>query len=198
MNALLNKFPQKIRIDNVDYEINSDYRNCLKIIMAYEDDGLTIEEKHYIMLKRLYRTMPENIEQALEKGILFLNCGEPDKNENDIKKRVYSFDKDYKYIYSAVSQTHNIDLESIVYLHWWKFVFLFMDVDKDCTFSFLVSLRDRKNKGKLDKEERRLWMDIRETVDLDYTNEPEEESEFMKLYNESVGDADAQQQVMED
>lgn len=191
MNALLNKFPTKIRIDNTDYEVNSDYRNCLKIILAFEDEELTIEEQYYIMLNLLYKEMPENIELAIEKAILFLNCGE--EYEALESKRTYSFNKDSKYIYSAMNQTHNIDLESIEYLHWWKFVFLFMDVDKDCTFSYITSLRYKKNNGKLDNFDKKIWIEMREIVDLDYSNEDEEESEFMRLLN--GGDADAQ--VME-
>ena len=191
MNALLNKFPTKIRIDNTNYEINSDYRNCLKIILAFEDDELTIEEQYFIMLNLLYKEMPENIELAIEKAILFLNCGE--EYEVSDSKRTYSFNKDSKYIYSAMNQTHNIDLESIEYLHWWKFVFLFMDVDKDCTFSYITSLRYKKNNGKLDNYDKKIWVEKREIVDLDYSSEDEEEREFMKLLN--GGDADAQ--VME-
>jgi hypothetical protein len=191
MNALLNKFPTKIRIDDTDYEINTDYRNCLKIILAFEDDELTIEEQYFIMLNLLYKEMPENIELAIEKAILFLNCGKG--YEVSDSKRTYSFNKDSKYIYSAMNQTHNIDLESIEYLHWWKFVFLFMDVDKDCTFSYITSLRYKKNNGKLDNYDKKIWVEMREIVDLDYSCEDEEESEFMKLLN--GGDADAQ--VME-
>lgn len=191
MNALLNKFPTKIRIDNIDYEINSDYRNCLKIILAFEDDELTVEEQYYIMLSLLYKKMPENIELAIEKAILFLNCGK--EYEVSESRRTYSFSKDSEYIYSAMNQTHNIDLESIEYLHWWKFVFLFMDVDKDCTFSYITSLRYKKNNGKLDNYDKKIWIEMREIVDLDYSSEDEEESEFMKLLN--GGDADAQ--VME-
>lgn len=197
MNALLNRFPTKIKIEEQIIDIDSDYRNCLKIIMAYEDDDLSIEEKHYIMLKRLYKKIPDNIELAIEKGLLFLNCGKEDEEASEkIKKRVYSFDKDGEYIYSAINQTHNIDLESIEYLHWWKFVFFFMDVKQDCTLSYIISLRDKKNRGKLDKDEKQTWFKMRKILDLDYVIEkPEDDdSDFMKLWNnESVGDADAQQ-----
>ncbi len=185
MNVLLNKFPTKIRIDDEIYSVKSDFRNCLKIIMAYEDDTLTLEEKYCILLKRLYNTVPKKIEEAIRKGVLFLNCGKEDSsNINDNVKRVYSFNKDGEYIYSAINQTHNTDLESIEYLHWWKFVFFFMDVDKDCTLSYLTSLRDKKNKGKLDKEEKNIWYTMRKILDLDYIpDEEQEESDFMKKWN---------------
>lgn len=194
MNKIYNKFPTKIKIDNEIYDINSDFRNCLKIIMAYEDKNLTELEKAYILLKRLYLQTPTNVEKAIEKGIYFLDCAKEYRSDRDEPSmaRVYSFNKDYSYIYSAMKQTHNVDLESINYLHWWKFVFLFMDVNKDCTFSYLVSLRDKKNKGKLDKEEKKIWGQLREIVDLDYTQEEEEKDDFLKKYEEGI-DADVLQ-----
>lgn len=190
MNILLKKFPTKLKVGNKIYEINSDFRNCLAIISAYEDESLTIQEKYYILLKRLYKKMPDDIEEAIKKAVLFLNCGKEVSNDEDTK-RLYSFNKDGEVIYSAVSQTHDIDLESIEYLHWWKFVFFFMDVDKDCTFSYILSLRQKKNKGKLDKEEKRVWIDMRETLDLDYNPDEEfEDNEFMQKLKR--GEADAQ------
>ncbi len=194
MNKIYSKFPTKIKIDNDIYDINSDFRNCLKIIMAYEDEDLTESEKNYILLKRLYLQMPTNKEKAIERGIYFLDCAKEYKSStNELTKRVYSFNKDYSYIYSAMKQTHDVDLENIDYLHWWKFVFLFMDVNKDCTFSYLVSLRDKKNKGKLDKEEKKAWGQLREIVDLDYVREEEEEkNDFLRKYEEG-SNADAQQ-----
>ena len=59
-----------------------------------------------------------------------------------------------------------------------------MDVDKDCTLSYLTSLRDKKNKGKLDKEEKNIWYTMRKILDLDYIpDEEQEESDFMKKWN---------------
>ena len=108
MNILLNKFPTKIKVGKEICDIDSDFRNCLRIIMAYEDTDLTISEQYYIMLKRLYKTIPNDIEEAIKKGILFLNCGKDNDDISDNTKRVYRFDKDAEYDYSAINQTHNI------------------------------------------------------------------------------------------
>ena len=64
MNPLINKLPTKIKVGDEVIEINADFRNCLKIIIAYEDNDLTIQEKHLIMLKLLYKTMPKDIEKG--------------------------------------------------------------------------------------------------------------------------------------
>lgn len=69
-------------------------------------------------------------------------------------------------------------------MHWWKFVFLFSDVHSETTFASIVSLRDKKNRGKLTKEERAIYGRAREILDLDYTNQPtDEERDFMRRLN---------------
>lgn len=190
MNPLINKFPTKIELNGKVYEINTDFRNCLKIILAFEDDDLTIEEKYYIMLQRLYGCVPKNQEEAIRKAILFLDCGEEQKDESD-KPRIYSFSKDAKYIYSAIEMSSNgLDLENIEYLHWWKFYYKFFDINKDTTFSNIISLRDKKNHGKLTEEEKNIFIESREILDLDYQTEPsEEESKFMNLFNGDGGES---------
>lgn len=184
MNILTESFPTKIKIENEIYEINYDFKNCIRIIEAYEDDDLTIQEKHFIMLNRLYKTVPKNVEQAIIKGIKFLNCGEEGTKDTKELSRIYSFEKDAKYIFSAMHQTHHVDL-SIDNMHWWKFCSLFLDIGKDTTFSNILNLRQKKNRGKLSKEEKKLYADSRDILDLNYQKEDSEEvSEFMNLLND--------------
>ena len=185
MNPLIDRFPTKIKVDSETIEINSDYRNCLRIILAFEDEDLTIQEKYEIMLKRLYKIMPKNIEEAINQAITFLDCGKKVQG-NNIEQRVYSFKKDASFIFSSMSSTHNIDLNEIPYLHWWKFVYLFMDVRKDCTFSNIIYYRQKANAGKLDKSEKEVYRRSYKILSLNYDEEEnasEEEDEFMKKFN---------------
>lgn len=190
MNPLIDKFPTKIKLDDEILSINTDFRNCLKIILAFEDENLTTEEKYYIMLMRLYGKIPNNQEEAIKKAILFLDCGEDKSLKNEDKPRLYSFSKDAKYIYSAIEMSSlGIDLENVEYLHWWKFYYKFFDIKEGTTFSNIISLRDKRNKGKLTKEEKKVFIDSKEILDLEYSNEPsEEESKFMKLFNDGGED----------
>ena len=183
MNVLLDKFPTKALIDGKVYELNTDFRSCLKIILAFEDEELFDDEKIEIMLLNLYgENIPDNIEEAIRKALYFLDCGETeDENKVGNRKnatRLYSFTKDAKYIYSAIKQTHGIDLENIEYLHWWKFVYLFFD------------LRNRKKKGKLNKEERRIYIQLYDILELDNKPQLTEEEQkkvdkFMSLLEEA-------------
>lgn len=186
MNVLIDKLPTRIKIGDKIYGINADFRNCIRIIQAFEDEDLSIMDKYEILIRRLYKEIPHNITCAIERGVEFLDLGKKPNSNKATPKRVYSFEKDAQYIYSAIRQTHQIDLEEVKFLHWWKFVFLFADISADCAFSNMVNLRDKRNRGRLSKEERAIFNRSREILDLNYEEEPsEEEKEFMRRLKES-------------
>ena len=181
MNVLTDKFPTKIKVNNKILNINSDFRNCIKIIEAFEDEELLDEEKILILIKRLYLDEVDSVdlEEAYKKGIKFLDLGEENKDEH-INKRIYAFGKDSNYIYTGIRQSHNIDLNSIDYLHWWNFVYLFLDIGQECMFNQIIYYRKRKNEGKLTKEEKKIYLSMRKLLDLEYIEESDEDDEFMK------------------
>lgn len=162
MNRLTSKAPEFVKIDDIEYKINTNFRDCLKIILAFEDVNLTQDEQVRVLLYNLYSNedgeLSEtlvNYQKAVELGIKFLDCGEnnTDKKDND-KPRVYSFSQDSKYINSAIlNKTNGVNLEMIDYLHWWTFVNYFMDMGES-QFSNIVHLREQHRKGKLTKEEK--------------------------------------------
>ena len=158
MSVLTEALPTSVEVDGRRYPIRSDYRVCLRIMEAFEDDALTSAEKQTVMLYLLYPEIPENAAGACEAA------------------------KDARYIFTGVLQTHGVDLENIEYLHWWKFCYLFMDLREDCFFSRIVYYRTRRDKGKLTPEEREYCRSIRDILDL--PRPPEDtavEDEFMRL-----------------
>lgn len=198
MNQLLDKFPTKIQLGNDILEINTDFRNCLNMIIMFEDKDLTKEEKIELMLKLLYKDLTkinqDNVEEAIRKGILFLDAGEEketteEEGEETPSKRVYSFNRDAKYIYSAIKKSHNVDLENIEYLHWWKFVYYFFDLDEKAFFSQMIYLRNQKNKGKLSKEEKVVYANLEDILELDNSEQyTEEEQKAIDKFMEGLGE----------
>lgn len=187
MNILSDKLPTKIRVNDNIYDINYDYRTIINILLAFEDTELIKDEQMYIMLKKFYKQeIPENdIEEALKKGIKFIDGGVVEENKTN-EKRIYSFKKDGNYIFSGINQTHHIDLTEKTNLHWWVFLSLFMDMSADCTFGELVYYRKRKNENKLTKEEKEQYRKIKKLVDLN--NEDNESiharKDFFNKYRE--------------
>ncbi len=155
MNILVDSLPDSIRINGIDYPVDTDFRTGIEIITAFEDPDLSDIEKSLVLIGRLYKETPQDLQQAVTKGVKFLDGGEEptDSPSNHQGMRLYSFTKDARIIYAAFRQTHGIDLQK-ERMHWWQFLALFMDLGSDTTFSNLVNLRRKVKTGKASKEER--------------------------------------------
>lgn len=157
MNILIDELPDQVMIDGKLYDLDTDFRTAIRIIQDFEDDDLTTYEKNYLMIRRLFPVVPDNMEESLRQALKFLDGGEPisEEVESTPPMRLYSFSKDANLIYAAFRQTHGIDLQTAK-LHWWQFLALFMDLGADTTFSNLVSLRKRVKEGKATADERMI------------------------------------------
>lgn len=193
MNILVDELPESVVIDGRKFEVNTDFRACLKTIMAFEDDELTGQEKSQVLLSNLFAVLPDNLNAAMEKANWFLNGGDPTpdpspnsaNSERGEQPRLYSFSKDANFIFAAFRQTHGIDLTKAE-LHWWEFLALFMDLGADTTFCNLVSLRKRVKSGKASKEEKQAAQEMGaafeiEEIDTRTLDEKIAKAEFMKL-----------------
>lgn len=199
MDLLIHDPPLEIEVDGIMYPVDAHYRNCLVIISAFEDTRLTEAERWTVALKRLYEKVPghpdsrqpPNKEFAMKAMVDFLNCGEVLKVSKD--GPVYSLSKDSKLIRSGIETSRHIRLSEISFLHWWEFVWYFLDLDPDCAIRQLMALRQKKNrKEKLTKEEIKYIKENPELFDLQAprlkTEEPEDE--FTKRYKAAVAKRD--------
>jgi hypothetical protein len=190
INILIESLPEAVEIEGQTVEIDSDFRAALRVILAFEDATLADLEKQAILLDNLYPTLPDNVGQAFEQGIKFLNGGEVDPDDEGMPgPRLYSFERDANLIFAAFRQTHGIDLQAVAQLHWWVFLALFNDLGAETTFCQLISLRKRVRTGKASKEEKQMARDMGEAFDvpdLDTRNldEKEQEREFLRLIEE--------------
>lgn len=183
MNILINDLPRVLVINNTEYKIRWGFRDCLRIMLAFEAE-LTIYEKLEVLLRNIYYDLPDDIEEAVKQANWFLNLGE-DKIKDG--PRLLSFEKDQKFIFAAFRQTHHIDL-STVDLHWWEFFALFMDLGSNTMFCQLTALRSRVKSGKASKEEmkivREIGMDIFNVKDND--NHSLEEKEVKRSFIQTI------------
>jgi hypothetical protein len=187
MNILTDPLPLSVDIGGVAYPINTDYRTCLRVILAFEDDSLTAYEKQTVMLCNLYPEMPPDVLEATKQAALFLNGGR-ESEDSAGGPRVYSFGKDANLIFAAFRQTHNIDLKTAS-LHWFEFLALFMDLGSETTFCNLVSLRKRIKTGKATKEERRAALEMGELFDIPEVDDRTiEQREAERRFDEAVAE----------
>jgi hypothetical protein len=184
MNLLVDTLPSSVTIGGVEYPINADFKTCLRVILAFEDDTLTNAEKQMVLLANLYPTVPDDMRGAIEQANIFLNGGKENAG-NETGPRLYSFSKDANYIFAAFKQTHGINLQE-ARLHWFEFLALFLDLGQDTTFCQLVSLRSRVKNGRASKEERQAAREMGDMFSVPETDdrtleEREAEVRFMEL-----------------
>jgi hypothetical protein len=191
-NILLDPLPEAITVSGKKYKINSDFKPVIKSLIAYEDNDLTGLEKQSKLLQNLLPVMPNDIQTAAEQINLFLagKGGAPEENDEGQAPnglRLYSFDQDAKYIYSAFLQTHKIDLQKVD-LHWWVFLSLFMDLGQETFFCQLIALRKRlATPGKASKEDRQIKAEMSHVVNLDGVDDRTlDEKEVAKHFDDLV------------
>lgn len=183
MNLLLDKLPKEY--DGI--KINTDFRTFILFELLMQDNELSDNEKAMTAFS-LFFDEEVDIEKGIECILWFYRCGkEENKNTKNTteknNKQIYSFEFDDEYIYSAFLQQYNIDLNSIKYLHWWKFKALLQGLSDDTQFVKIMSYR-AIDLGKIkDKEERKRYKELQKLYALpDMRTEEQKEADFGRAF----------------
>ena len=75
MNILIDLLPTIVNINNVEYEINSDFRTSILFELLMQDNSIGKEDKIITALELYYPVIPENINEAIEQILWFYRCG---------------------------------------------------------------------------------------------------------------------------
>ncbi len=172
--------PTSLPVGGVEFEIRSDYRAVLDIIIALNDPELTDDEKMQVALCILYpdvENIPnEHCQEALRQCFWFINGGKEDDDQGSNVKLV-DWEQDFQYIVSPVNRVLGKEIRALEYMHWWTFTGAYMEVGGDCTFAQIVRIRSAKARGKkLDKQDQEWYAKNRHLVDFKnvYTKEEDE------------------------
>ena len=175
MNILIDLLPSSVEIDDTEYEINTDFRISVLFSLLMEDDELTEEQKVLQALSLYYPVIPTDIGKAIEQIKWFYSCGKSDKPIGSKKgktnsKKVFDFEADANYIYSAFMSQYRIDLQDIGQLHWWKFKALLEGLKEDNKLSKIIEYRSVDLSKIKDKEQRKFYKDMQKQYSLKKEN----------------------------
>ena len=189
MNILIDLLPSSVKIDGTEYEINSDFRTSVLFSLLMEDDNLNEEEKVLQALNLYYPVVPNNLEEAIEQIKWFYSCGKLDnpignKKVRASSKKVFDFEVDANYIYSAFMSQYNIDLQDIEELHWWKFKALLEGLKEDNKLSKIIEYRSVDLSKIKDKEQRKFYKDMQKQYSLN--KESKEELKLLEEWNKKL------------
>lgn len=141
------ELPESVVINDRTYEINTDYRVILNILMATEDSNLTDRDKAYVIISEFYtdEINAEDIEAALERFGWFVNLGKESPPHND-EQPVMDWDQDQDMIFSSIMAVAGHDVRNDDYLHWWTFCGLLAEIDENSRLAGVMRIRDKLNR----------------------------------------------------
>jgi hypothetical protein len=166
---MLGRLPTSIKINGKNYDINTDFRDILCIIAAFNDDELDDKEKIYICLKRLYKDFdampPDDYTEAYTAALSFIECEQP--HEHKASPRVVNWEKDEQLLFPAINKVAGCEVRLLQYLHWFTFMGFFQGIDREDTYGYILMLRQKKARGKkFEKHEQEFWNNNKQACSL--------------------------------
>ncbi len=180
MSLLIDRAPEAVQIDGAEIPINSDFRTSVLFEQLMFDEDISDSLKASAALNLYYPKLPPNIEEATERLLWFYSGGREKNTGEKIRGyaqgRCYDFEYDDEYIFSAFLQQYGIDLESIKYLHWWKFRAMLRSLSEDCEIIKIIKYRTMKIDSKMSVKERQFYTKMKRLYSL-----PHSRSEIEKI-----------------
>ena len=171
MNVLYDEFPDFVEVDGKLYKIITDFRDWIRLNDLVDDDEVNDIDKVNLLLMWFDGEIPDNIEGAIYALGDFLTArgiyrdSETGEKKKDIA-RAFSFSEDAGCIYSAFRECYGIDLQTVEYMHWWKFQTLFDWLPQDTEIKKRMMYRTVNLNDITDKEERKRVKRIQERIKL--------------------------------
>lgn len=197
---MIGGLPEALTVGGTEYPVRTDYRNVLQVFEAFQDPDLQPEEKWIVAIYLLLEDFScaddvlqaaqggFDLEDAIKQIAWFIPAGQPERESLELP--TYNWKQDEQMIFSAVNKVAGRETRELEYLHWWTFLGYFNEVGEG-TFSFIVGIRHKLNKGKkLEKHEKEFLSHNKELVLMKKPltkEEQEQEDAYNALLNEVLG-----------
>ena len=140
--------PTSLEVNGRAWVINTDFRDVLRTLTAFEDPNLTDAEKAYICLHNTYPDLgdipKDDIQAAFDAAVAFIDHGSRDDGPSP---RTMDWTQDAGLIFPAVNRSAGFEVRSAEYIHWWTFLGYFMEI-KDSVYATVLNLRGKRARGK--------------------------------------------------
>lgn len=169
MNLFYEQFPETVMVHQRQIPILTDFREYIRLLDMLRDPEPTVWEKTYIIGQYFLEDTPVD-KEAIESLTEFVVMAGREKagigGEETSQKELFSFRIDYPYILSGFLRDYGIDLDTVEYLHWWKFRMLFDGLSEDTEIRQRIMYRGIDLKTVKDKDERKRIQRIQSSIAL--------------------------------
>lgn len=181
--------PTSVHVAGVDWDIETDYRAIIDVLIALNNPDYDDEEKMLYCLialiidfdamhKRYYREAMKAIAQFID-----MEKGDEEKKKSP---SLMDWEKDAALIIPAVNKVLGKEIRAEKYMHWWTFMSAYMEMG-ECSFTHIVRIRDKKARHiKLEKWEKDFIRENKSLVELE-KRLSKEEQEWMDKVRELMG-----------
>ena len=188
-NLILDRLPN---ITPNRFKIRTDFRESIKFELLMQNSNIEEKDKVTIALNLYFYDINIKNEEELKKSVndilWFYRCGKEEMTsqgkeiKKETSKRIYSYEFDAEYIYSAFMEQYKIDLNK-EHLHWWKFKALFNSLNEEVLFSKIMSYRAIDLSKIKDKDMKKYYKKMKKLYALpDLRSEEEKEYDFAEAF----------------
>lgn len=190
-NLILDKLPN---FTPNGFKIRTDFRESIKFELLMQNEKINETDKVKLALNLYFYDIDvkntEQLKKAINDILWFYKCGKEEyveetsqKATKEHAKRIYSYEFDAEYIFSAFMEQYKIDLNK-EYLHWWKFKSLFNSLNEEVLFSKIMSYRAIDLSKIKDKDMKKYYKKMKKIYALpDLRSEEEKENDFAEAFS---------------
>lgn len=177
MNLFYEEYPKVLEVHGEFYPIITDFREYIRLLDMLKCKELN--EIQRIMILGEYFLIDISIDQEAIHALtdfVTMDLKEKENNsdseeegeeqEETEKKNLFSYEIDYPYILSGFLRDYGIDLETVEYLHWWKFRMLFDGLSDDTEIKQRIMYRGINLSDIKDRDERKRILKIQRSIQL--------------------------------
>lgn len=190
MNLFYEEYPKVLEIHGEYVPIITDFREYIRLLDMLKCKDLNDVQK-IMILKEYFLTDISIDATALRALTNFVTMEmeekeseqDPDGEEGEEpeetgKKNLFSYEIDYPYILSGFLRDYGIDLETVNYLHWWKFRMLFDGLSEDTEIKQrimyrginLSEIKDKGEKKRISRIQNSIRLPMEELTDFEIGN----------------------------
>ena len=177
MNLFYEEYPKALEVHGEFYPIITDFREYIRLLDMLRCKELN-EIQRIMILGEYFLTDISIDQEAIHAltGFVTMDLKEKENNsdseeegegqEETEKKNLFSYEIDYPYILSGFLRDYGIDLETVEYLHWWKFRMLFDGLSDDTEIKQRIMYRGINLSDIKDRDERKRILNIQRSIQL--------------------------------
>ena len=166
--------PTGVTVAGEEYEIRTDFRVILEILVMLSDPDLTDADKAEALVRMFYVERPAETAAAVSACLDFISSRKPPPGA---PRNLVDWERDFPLIAAPVNRVLGTECRALPYLHWHSFLAAYLEIGPDSLFARVLRLREKLRTGKkLEKEEREFLRRNRDLVILPARLSEREES----------------------